>query len=143
MTPTTIRIVVAIFFILHGFVHASLSWVPVPQPGATQTPFFPSWSRKDVSTSWPITRFGLPEGSVRTIGWVLWLVVTMLFVLSALGLFGIPGLAGIWQALAAAGAILSLVLVALYWHPWYPAAPILDLLILAAILFRTPPALFE
>jgi hypothetical protein len=143
MPASTIKIIFALFLLAHGFIHASLSWVPVPKPGAMQSPFLPSWTRKDVSPTWPISRLGLSESSVRTIGWILWLLVTVLFVLAGLGLFGVPGLAALWQTLATLGAILSLVLVALYWHPWYPAAPILDLLILAVITFKFPHALFE
>ncbi len=142
MSPTTLKIVVAVFFIAHGFIHASLSWVPLPKPGAMQTPFLPSWTRKEVSPSWPISKLGLNENVVRTLGWILWLVVTALFVLAGLGLFGLPFLSSLWQNLAALGALLSLVLIALYWHPWYPAGPILDILILAGLYFKFPSDLF-
>lgn len=30
--PTTLEIIIAIFFIAHGFIHTSLSWVPLPKP---------------------------------------------------------------------------------------------------------------
>ncbi len=142
MAFSTPKLIVALFLIAHAFIHASLSWVPLPKPGAMQTPFLPSWTRSEVSPTWPISKLGLPETLVRTLGWILWLVVTALFVLAGLGLIGLPLLSTHWPGLATFGAILSLVLVALYWHPWYIAAPILDVLILAGVYFKFPSDLF-
>ena len=142
MSNSTSTIIVALFLIAHGFVHASLSWVPLPKPGAMQTPFLPSWTRSEVSPTWPISKLGFPDSVIRTLGWILWLAVTALFVLAGLGLFGLPLLSTLWPKLATLGAILSIVLVALYWHPWYIAAPILDLLILAGVYFKFPSDLF-
>lgn len=143
MTTSTIKIIIALFFIAHGFIHASLSWVPVPKPDALRTPYFPGWSKADTDAKWPISNLGVPANVVRTAGWLLWLVVTVAFILAALGLFGVPGLSILWIPLAVGGSILSIVLIALYWHPWLPIGILLDLAILAAIYFRFPANLFE
>ncbi len=143
MPTSTLKIIIAIFLLAHGFIHISLSWVPTPQPGAMRTPFFPSWKRSDTDPKWPISKLGLPENVVRTVGWLLMLVVTAAFVLAALGLFGVPGLNTLWIPLAAGASIVSIGLTALYWHPWLPVGILLDLAILAAIYFHYPARLFS
>ena len=142
MPTSTLKIIIAIFFIAHGFIHISLSWAPLPQPGALRTPFFPSWKRSDTDQKWPVSKLGLPENVVRTAGWLLVVVVTAGFVLAALGLFGLPGLNTLWVPLAAGASILSIVLIALFWHPWLPVGILLDAAILAAIYFQYPAGLF-
>jgi hypothetical protein len=143
MASHTLKMVVAIFFILHGLVHISLSWVPTPQPGAMRTPFFPSWWKADTDAKWPISKLGLPNKVVRIIGSVLMLLVVAAFLLAALGLFGVPGLNTLWIPLAVGASIVSIVLIALYWHPWLPVGILLDAAILAAIYFHYPASLFS
>ena len=142
MTIETLRIIIALFFLAHGLVHISLSWVPTPQPGALRTPFFPAWWIKDTDPLWPASKLGLSSGIVRTIGWILWILVFAAFFLAALGVFGIPFLSSIWIPLAAAGSIISLLLITLYWHPWFPVGALLDAAILAGLYFQVPAALF-
>lgn len=143
MPSTTIRIFIALFLIAHGLIHMSLSNVPVPQPGAMHTPFWPSWWRAEIDKTWPISRLGLPDGFVRTLGWVLWLVVTVGFAIAGLGLLGLPVVNAIWPAAAVGSSVISILLLALYWHPWFVMGPTLDLLILAAIYFHWPAGLFQ
>jgi len=139
----SLKAIIAIVMILHGLIHASLSWVPVAQPGAMRTPFFPSWTRKDVDALWPISKMKLPENSIRTIGWLLWLITTGAFALAGLGLVGIPGLASIWTGLAVTGSVASMLLIGLFWHPWLPVGIVLDLVVLAGIFLKIPKSLFE
>jgi hypothetical protein len=42
MPTNTLKIIIAIFFLAHAFIHISLTWVPIPKPGAMRTPFFPA-----------------------------------------------------------------------------------------------------
>ncbi len=92
MPTNTLKIIIAIFFIAHAFIHISLSWAPIPKPGAMRTPFFPSWKRTDTDPKWPISKLGLPGSLVRITGSILFLAVTVAFCLAALGLLGVPGL---------------------------------------------------
>ena len=143
MPTNTLKIIVAIFFIAHAFIHISLSWAPIPKPGGMRTPFFPSWKRTDTDPMWPISKLGLPESLVRIAGSILLLAVTVAFCLAALGLLGVPGLNILWIPLAVGASIVSIVLTVLFWHPWLPAGILLDVAILAAIYFHFPASLFN
>lgn len=137
MNPTTLRIAFVLFLIAHGWIHASLSQAPLPQPGGLHTPFLPAWWRDAVDPSWPISRMGVPAKTAQTAGWLLWLATTAGFALAGLALL-LPGQAGLWQGLAAGAALLSLALLGLYWHPWLPVGVLIDLALLAGILLRWP-----
>jgi hypothetical protein len=143
MSEPTIRILIAIFFILHGLVHISLTFVPVPAPGAPRVPFWPSWWRPAVDPQWSITRLGVPHPLVRTLGWILWLAALIGFVLAGLGLLGFPGLDQIWQSTAIFGSISSLLLLVLYWHRWLFVALFINAAVLLAILQQSPRFLFD
>jgi len=142
MNPTLLRILIAVFFIAHGWIHFSLSYVPLPQPGAIHTPFWPSWWRDATDSDWLAAKIGLGQGTVRTIGWLLWAGTLAGFVLAGLGLLGLPLLKAIWQPLVMAGSLLSLVLLAFYWHPWLVMGAVLDLACLAGLWMNWPKALF-
>lgn len=142
MNPTIFRILLVLFLLAHGYIHMSLASVPIPQPGALRTPFFPSWWRDAVDPKWPASRLGLSPELTRTLGWVLWLLVTALYTLSALALLFTAGQAALWQGLTAGASILSLALLALYWHPWLPVGVLLDVALLAAIFLRWSPIQF-
>ncbi len=142
MTPTTIRILFALFLLAHGWIHMSLAQVPLPQPGGLHTPFFPAWWRAGVDPSWPVSRLGLAPEATRTLGWVLWLAVVVLYALAGLALFFSPSSAATWQGLTVAASGLSLVLLALYWHPWLPVGILIDIALLALIFLRRIPAMF-
>jgi hypothetical protein len=143
MPTNTLKIIIAIFFLAHAFIHISLTWVPIPKPGAMRTPFFPAWWKADTDPKWPISKLGLPANLVRIAGSILFLVVTIAFCLAALGLLGVPGLNMLWIALAGGASIVAIVLIALFWHPWLPAGILLDVAILAAIYFHYPASLFN
>jgi hypothetical protein len=138
MNPTAIRILLVLFMIAHGWVHMSLAQVPVPQPGALQTPFMPAWWRSAVDSNWPIIKLGFAPQATRTLGWILWVLVAGGFSLAGAILLFLPGQAALWQAIAGGASILSLILLGLYWHPWLPVGILIDLIFLAAIFLRWP-----
>jgi hypothetical protein len=133
MNSQTLRIVFAVFLVLHGLIAMSLATVPVPQPGALRTPYLPAWWRPNVDPAWPISRLGLSDSLVRSIGWVLWLASLLLLIAAAIGLLGVPGLNTAWQTLAVIGSALSLSLLGLYWHPWLVMGVVINLGILAGV----------
>lgn len=118
MTTTTLRIILALFLIAHGWMHYSLTTVPLPKPGGLHTPFWPGWWRSAVDPSWPASRLGLSETIVRWLGCALWLAATGGFTLAGLGLLGVPLLTNTWQIATIFASITSLILIALFWHPW-------------------------
>lgn len=143
MNPNFVRIAIALFMIAHAFIHVSLTYVPLPVPGEIHTPFWPSWSRKDTDSSWPIMKLGLSNPMVRGIGCVLWLVAAVSFLLVGLGLFHVPGLDQIWTYFGWIGGVSSLLMLVLFWHPWYVACAVINLVILAGLYFHFPKHLFS
>jgi hypothetical protein len=142
MQTSTIKILIAFFFIAHAFIHISLTWVPTPKTGAMRTPFFPAWWKADFDPKWPVSKLGFPTNLVRVAGSIILLAVTVAFCLAALGLFGVPGLNAIWIPLAGGASIMSILLTILFWHPWLPVGILLDVAILVAIYFHYPASLF-
>jgi hypothetical protein len=142
MSALIFRIIFALFLIAHGLIHVSLSTVPLPAPGALQTPFWPGWWRDATDPHWLASRLNLPSEIVLTAGWVLWVAVVVGFSLSGIGLLGLPGLNTIWQGTAIFGAAASLVLLAFYWHPWLVIGVVIDVAMLASIWQQWPVTLF-
>ena len=142
MSTSTLRLLIALFLILHGLIHYSLATVPLPEPGKVHTPFWPSWWRDAVDPGWLASRVGLPSGVVRALGWLLWAAVVAVFALAGLGMIGIPVLNFAWQMMAVLGAVISLVLLALYWHPWLVMGVVINLAVLASVWQQWPIALF-
>jgi hypothetical protein len=143
MNPSQIRILIAVLMIAHALVHVSLTFVPVPKPGAQRTPYWPSWWRANTDPDWLASKIGLGSGTVRTIGWLLWVGLLVGFILAGLGLLGVPLLSTVWQPLAIVGSLLSLVLLVFYWHPWLVVGVALNAAFLAAIWQQWPAAVFS
>jgi len=142
MSASTARIAIALFLIAHGFIHFSLTTVPVPAPDALRTPFWPGWWRNAIDPLWLASRVGLSDNMVRILGSMLWVTVLAGFTLAGLGLMGVPGLNSLWQSAAIFGTIASLLLLVFYWHPWLVMGVLINLVVLASIWGRWPVALF-
>jgi len=132
-----LKIVLGIFIIAHGLVHAVLAIAPNPsdtdaKPGA----FFTS-----VERSWLLPKLGLSATTVQWMGIILVGLATLGFVLAGLGIFGVPGLNTIWRTVAVGSAGVSLALLIIFWHPWLPVGVLIDIAVLAALLLaKWPPA---
>lgn len=143
MSTTTLRILIALFLVAHGWVHFSLTTVPVSAPGALHTPFWPAWWRTDTDPTWLASRLGLPNNAVRALGVVLWVAALAGLSLAGAGLLGVWGLSSIWQTTTLIGTVSSLLLLAFYWHPWLVMGVAIDIATLAAIWLQAPHALFS
>lgn len=133
MNPTTLRLILGIFLVAHGFMTMSLATVPVPVQGSIHTPYFPAWWRPNIDDTWPASRMGLPGGIIRTVGSILWLAALVCFASAGAGLLGLPGLNSLWQLFASAGAVISLILLAFYWHPWLVLGVLINVGMLAGV----------
>lgn len=142
MSTGTIRVLAVIFLIAHGWVHYSLTRVPPPQPGALRTPFWPSPKRDAVDSRWLAARLGLPPAALRTVGYILVLLSAVGFTLAGILLLAAAVLPSLWILLAGAAAILSLALLVLYGHPWLVLGVVIDLAILAGLIWKVPAPLF-
>jgi hypothetical protein len=150
MSPSTLRILIAVFLIAHGLVHFILTAVPTPpeggpvgQPGGVHTPFWPSWWRAATDPTWLASRMGLPQRAVRLFGSCLWLAALIGFALAGLGLLGLPGFSAIWPGAAAGGALASLLLLGFYGHPWLVVGAVIDLAVLASLWLHVPGSIFH
>ena len=125
------KIVIALFLIAHGLVHAGLAAAPDPNdPDKKAGAFFTSAKR-----SWLLPKLGLSATTIQWIGIGLVSLATLGFVLAGLGIFGVPGLDTIWHVIAIISAAISLLLLILFWHRWLVVGVLIDLVILAELLW--------
>lgn len=125
------KILIAIFLIAHGLVHAGLAAAPNPKdPDEKAGAFFTSAKR-----SWLLSKLGLSPNAIQWIGIGLVSLSTIGFVLAGLGVFGVAGLDTIWRTIAIISAATSLLLLILFWHRWLVIGVLIDLVILAEILW--------
>jgi hypothetical protein len=126
-----LKILIALFFIAHGLVHAGLAAAPDPKdPEDKVGAFFTSAKR-----SWLLPKLGLSPITIQWIGIGLVSLATLGFVLAGLGIFGVPGLDTVWQVIAIISAAISLLLLILFWHRWLVVGILIDLVILAELLW--------
>jgi len=131
-----LKIVLGVFIIAHGLVHAILAAAPNPSdPNAKPGAFFTTPDR-----SWLLPQLGLSASAVQWIGIILVVASTLGFVLAGLGIFGAAGLSTIWRMLAVISSCISLLLLILFWHRWLPIGVLIDIGILVALLWaKWPP----
>lgn len=142
MNPNTFRILLAVILIAHGWVHFSLTYVPVAKPGELRTPFWPAWWRTNTDPAWLASKMGLSNLAVRGLGSALWLVTLAGFTLAGLGLLGVPGLNGLWGLSAGVGVAASLLLLGFYWHPWLVVGVLVNMAVAAGLALHWPKFLF-
>ena len=131
------KIIIGLFLIAHGLVHAGLAAAPNPDdPESIPGAFFTSPER-----SWLLPNVRLSTTAVRWIGIILIVLATLGFVLSGLGVFGVPGLSEIWRTLAISSAVVSLLLLIFFWHLWLIVGVLIDVGILVALLWFEWPSI--
>ena len=130
-----LKIVLAIFLIAHGLVHAGLAAAPNPSdPGAKPGAFFTTLERSRL-----LPKMGLNAATIKWVGIILVLMSTFGFVIAGLGMFGVIGLVTIWRIIAIISACISLLLLILFWHPWLPVGVLINIGILLALLWAKWP----
>jgi hypothetical protein len=126
-----LTVILAIFLILHGLVHAILAFAPVPnEPDAKPGAFFTTSSR-----SWLLARLGINDSLVQWIGIILVVLSTLGFILAGLGVLGALGLNTVWETIAIVSAAVSLLLLILFWHTWLIVGVLIDVGVLLALLW--------
>ena len=130
------KIIIALFFIAHGLVHAGLAAAPNPDdPDARAGAFFTSPER-----SWLFHRSSFGKNIVQWIGIILVAFATIGFVLAGLGVFGVPGLEDLWRSIAVISSIFSLVLLVLFWHPLLILGVLIDTAIIVSLVWISWPS---
>lgn len=131
-----LRIALALFLIAHGLVHAGLAAAPNPNdPNSTPGAFFTALER-----SWLLPQLGLNAAAIQWVGITLVALSVLGFALTGLGIFGVAGLSATWRVAAVFSACVSLLLLILFWHPWLPVGVLIDIGVLAALLWvKWPP----
>ena len=130
------KIIIALFLIAHGLVHAGLASAPNPSdPDAKPGAFFTSPDR-----SWLLPRLGLNSSPIQWIGITLVVLSTLGFVLAGLGVFGVPGLAEAWRTIAVVSAGISLIPLVVFWHPWIIVGVLIDIGIIISLVWADWPS---
>ena len=119
-------IVVAVFLLAHGLIHASfISPAPAPTAAGPQWPF--SFER-----SWVLGPLGVRPEMAQGLGVVLLLAVVAGYIVGALAVVGV--IPGSWFVPALVVAtVASAVLLALFFHPWLVLGLVIDGLLLVAL----------
>jgi hypothetical protein len=112
MSGTTLRIIIALVFFVHGVGHA-MGIMP-----ALRLVNVKGWS----SHSWLVTPL-LGDGVTRIISVVLFLAALVGFLAAALGLLGWLVPHDSWRTLAIVSAVISLVAIALFWNAFVAFFP--------------------
>jgi hypothetical protein len=112
MSGTTLRIIIALVFVVHGVGH-SMGIIPAVRPVDVK-----GWS----SHSWLLTPL-LGEAASRIISIILYLAALVGFLAAALGLMGWLVPHDTWRTLAVASAVISLVAIALFWNAFVSLIP--------------------
>ena len=124
---------VAIFFILHGLVHAILAMSP--SPGASE-PVFATF----FSSSWLLSRLGVSKRSSSVLAIILAALAAIGFVAAGLALLEILVPFDWWPILTLVSAVISLLLLVIYWSRYMIVGIVIDLAVLAAlVLFSWSP----
>jgi hypothetical protein len=122
-------IVVALFLVAHGLIHASfLSPAPPAKPGGPPWPF-------DLTHSRLLSPLGLGRGAARAVGTVLIAVTIVAYLVAALALIGIVPAA--WFGLSVViGSVASIVVLVVFFHPWLVLGLVIDAVLLWGVLFN-------
>jgi hypothetical protein len=130
------KILLAVFLILHGMVHAILAAAPIPnEPDSNPGAFFTNSTR-----SWLLPRLGLNDTAIQWIGIILVILAALGFILAGLGVIGVPGLNDVWRTVAVVSACVSLLLLIVFWHTWLMVGVLIDIGILIALLWLDWPS---
>jgi hypothetical protein len=130
-----LKIALAIFLIAHGLVHAGLAIAPNPNdPTAKPGAFFTAMDR-----SWLLPQVGLKASTIQWVGILLVALATLGFVIAGLGVFGVLGLNTVWRSAAVISAGVSFLLLILFWHRWLPVGLLIDVGVIAALLWVNWP----
>ena len=122
-----LKIIVAIFLILHGLVHAILAMSP--NPNAAEAVFATFFSR-----SWLLSGLGLSETACRMVAILLATIATVGFVAAGLALLDTLVPFDWWPTLAIVSAVVSLFLLVIFWHRYLVVGVLIDIVILVALL---------
>ncbi len=122
------KIIVALFLILHGLVHGILAMVPKPDAAE---PVFATF----FSNSWLLRRVGLADSAGRPLAFILAALATGGFVAAGLGLLDFLVPFDWWATLAAVSAVVSLSLLIIFWHPYVIVGVVIDVVVLVVVLF--------
>ena len=112
MSGTTLRIIIALVFFVHGVGHA-MGIIPALRPVDVK-----GWS----SRSWLLTPV-LGEAASRIISIVLFLAAMLGFLAATLALMGWLVPHDSWRALAVVSAVISLVAIGLFWNAFVSLIP--------------------
>jgi hypothetical protein len=135
------KIIVAIFLVVHGIIVASQSSGSFNPVGGVKNPVWLSWWPTNLGQSWLLSPLGIERSLIAKAGGLLWLVAGIALVAAGLGALGFVIPHAWWRSLALIGATLSLFMLAIYLHPLYGVGISASVIILLALLWQGWPIL--
>jgi hypothetical protein len=115
MGALSLRIVVGLLLIIHGFAHWQITT---------------GWGSRTAESSWLLGNMG--AGALHSLATLLWVVALLAFVATGLVLFA--GV-GFWRLMAVVASVLSLLVITLFWQPNMVLGAAVDVGILVALLW--------
>jgi hypothetical protein len=122
------RLILGLFLVAHGLVHAAM-WLAPPPRGGDGVPF-------DPKHSWLLSSL-VNDEAVRILSIVLATTAAIGFVGGGVGLLAHQGW---WRLPVIGAAAVGLVLIGLYFHPWLSAGLGLEAAILLSLLWANWPS---
>jgi len=107
-----LSIIIGVFLIAHGAVHAILATAPIPRDPTSKPGTFFAASKR----SWLLRGLGVPDTVTKWIGIFLVVAATVTFVLAGSGVLGVPILSIFWRTLVVIAAAISTFLIIVFWH---------------------------
>lgn len=135
MSPTAIRIIIALVLFIHGVGHI-MALLPAFRIASTET-----WHAR----SWLLNRF-ISESASRVLLVILFGAALLGFVGAALGLLGWLVPHDAWRTLSVTSAVISLVAIVLYWNAFVALFPnklgalAVNIAVLVCLLFLNWPS---
>jgi hypothetical protein len=136
-----LKYLLAVILIGHGFIVIAQSRGNFGN-GNSQiaNPSWLSWFPFPLGRSWFLAAFKLEGTLVDRVFGLIWLASGLCIVASALGILGFIVPRELWRTLAIYGAAGSLIMLLLYLHPFFLIGILLDIAILATLLWtKWPP----
>ena len=125
-----LKIISAIFLVLHGITHTILALVPSSKdPDPQFAMFYPGLG------SWLLSKFELSLGSLKTTAITLSAIATIGFIATGLAMLDIMVPFNWWRILEITSAVISMILLLAFWNKVLIVGVIIDVAVLVILIF--------
>ena len=122
MWNLAIRILIGVLLMLHGFAHWHITT---------------GWGTRAFAQSSLLSGVGLADSAIAAFGTGLWVIALLAFNMAGIAIIAHQGW---WRAFALVGAMVSLLVIGLYWQSNFVLGTLVDIGIIAALLWAHWPS---